>query len=91
MSISSLIPLGLAAEQKLFFVVELLHSLELCLLWSIWDEAVARAREETSRAHALLNQKRRGTHLKKVVRRRVEVVHLLPGEVAMDFCLASSH
>ena len=91
MIISSLISLGLAAEQELFLVIELLHSLELCLFGPIWNEAVTWAREEPARTHALLNEKRRGAHLKEVVRCCVEVVHLLPGEVTLDFCLASCH
>ena len=91
MIISSLISLGLAAEQELFLVIEFLYSLELCFFGPIWDVAVAWAREETARTHTLLYEKRRGAHLKEVVRCCVEVVHLLPGEVTLDFCLASCH
>ena len=91
MIISSLVSLGLAAEQELFFVIKFLDSLELGLFGPIWDEAVAWAREETPRTYALLNEERRGAHLKQVVRCCVEVVHLLPGEVTLSFCLASSH
>ena len=91
MIISSLISLSLAAEQELFLVIEFLHSLELRLFGPIWNEAITWAREEPTWTYTLLNKKRRGAYLKEVVRCCVEVVHLLPGEVTLYFCLASSH
>ena len=71
-------------------MVELEHALELGLFGPVGDEAVAGS-EETARTRALLDEERGRARLEEIVRCRVEVVHLLAGEVALGFGLTSGH